>query len=156
MTDLRMQRRLASQILKVGLERVWIDPEQLGDVASAITREDVKELIEKGVIKKKPVRGISRGRFRSRLKQIRKGRRSGPGSRKGACGARDPRKEQWMRRIRAQRRRLRELRDSGLISRSTYRMLYRKSKGGEFRSVSHLELYIRTHGLMSTEVRKEE
>ena len=47
-----------------------------------------------------------------------------------------------MMRIRALRKRLRELRDKGVIDRRTYRMLYLKAKGGEFRSVSHLNAYI--------------
>jgi large subunit ribosomal protein L19e len=41
---------------------------------------------------------------------------------------------------------LRELKESGEIDRQTYRMLYRKAKGGEFRNVAHLEAYIEAHG----------
>ena len=147
MTDLRTQRRLAAQVLKVGESRVWIDPENIDEVASAITKEDIRELIEDGIIKRKPQKGISRGRFRKRLKQSKKGRHSGPGSRAGAKGARNPSKRQWIKRIRAQRRHLRELRDSSEIDRHTYRMLYRKAKGGEFRSVGYMESYIKAHGL---------
>ena len=39
MTGLTSQRRLAAQILKIGQNRVWIDPERIDDVEVAITRE---------------------------------------------------------------------------------------------------------------------
>ncbi|MGB9684737.1 MAG: 50S ribosomal protein L19e, partial [Candidatus Bathyarchaeales archaeon] len=32
MTSLKSQRRLAAQILKIGQERVWIDPNRVDDV----------------------------------------------------------------------------------------------------------------------------
>jgi len=145
---LRLQRRLAAQILKCGENRVWIDPNALEDVSSASTKDDIRELIESGVIKRKPVKGISRARINARKAQRRKGRRRGHGRRKGKKTARMPRKELWMTRIRAIRRRLRYLRDSGVIDRRTYRMLYMKAKGGEFRSVSHLNAYLQTQGIV--------
>ncbi|RLI87113.1 MAG: 50S ribosomal protein L19e [Archaeoglobales archaeon] len=140
--DLRLQRRLAAEILKCGMNRVWFDPTALDEISSAATKDDVRELVEKGVIKRKPVKGVCRVRINYRKMQRRKGRRRGHGSRKGKKTARLSRKEAWMIRIRALRRKLRELRDSGAIDRRTYRILYRKAKGGEFRSVSHLESYI--------------
>ena len=146
--DLRLQRRLAAQILKCGQNRVWFDPSALEDISSAATKEDIRELIEKGVIKRKPVKGVCRVRINKRKAQKRKGRRRGHGSRKGKKTARLSRKEQWMMRIRAIRKRLRFLRDNGLIDRRTYRMLYRKAKGGEFRSVAHLNAYIKQMGLL--------
>ena len=50
MTDLSSQRRLASQILKIGKNRVWVDPERMSDVEGAITREEVRKLIHEKVI----------------------------------------------------------------------------------------------------------
>jgi len=84
--------------------------------------------------------------------QKRKGRRRGHGSRKGKKTARLSRKAAWILRIRALRRRLRYLRDTGIIDRRTYRMLYMKAKGGEFRSVSHLNAYLESQGLIKKEV----
>ncbi|AFD00095.1 LSU ribosomal protein L19E [Methanocella conradii HZ254] len=142
MADLANQKRLAADILKIGVTRVWMDPERLEDIATAITREDLRKLIEDGVIKRKPVVGISRGRARERAAKRAKGHRKGHGSREGAAGARAPKKEQWMRRIRAQRKVLRAMRDEKAIDARTYRILYRKAKGGEFRNVAHLKSYI--------------
>lgn len=151
MVDLAIQKRLASEILGVGQTRVWIDPGKMEEVAKAITREDIRGLIEQGVIKRKPVRGISRGRARERALKRAKGRRRGHGSRKGAKGARSPSKEQWMKRIRALRKRLRELRDAGKITKSLYRKLYLKAKGGEFRSVAHLNAFLKSQALLKEE-----
>ncbi len=140
--DLRLQRRLAAEVLECGENRIWFDPEAIEEISTASTKQDIRELIEKGVIKRKPVKGVCRARInRMRLKK-RKGRRSGYGSRKGKKTARMPRKRLWMLRIRAIRRRLKDLKASGQIDRKTYRILYRKAKGGEFRSVAHLNAYV--------------
>lgn len=142
--DLKFQRRLAASVLECGENRVWFDPTALDEIAGAATKEDIRELIERGVIKRKPVKGISRARINKRRAQRRKGRRRGHGSRKGRKTARMPRKRLWIIRIRAIRRRLKYLRDTGEIDRRTYRILYRKAKGGEFRSVAHLNTYLET------------
>ncbi len=149
MPDFTTHRRLAAAELKVGESRVWINPdtEAAGAIADAITREDIRAQIEAGNIKAKPKKGNSRARIRARAEQRAYGHRKGPGHRKGAKGARTPRKEQWMAKIRALRRRLKELREEDQIDRHTYRMLYRKSKGGEYRSTAHLNAYIKAKGL---------
>jgi large subunit ribosomal protein L19e len=149
--NLKLQRRLAAEILKVGENSVWMDPDELETIAEAVTKEDVRGLIEEGIIRRKPVKGVSRARIRKRRMQRKKGRRRGHGRRKGKKTARMPKKERWMMRIRALRRKLRELRDSGKIERRTYRMLYRKAKGGEFRSIAHLESYIIANKLIKEE-----
>ncbi|MGD2065814.1 MAG: 50S ribosomal protein L19e, partial [Candidatus Bathyarchaeota archaeon] len=43
--SLKSQRRLAAEIMKVGENRVWIDPERIDYVEAAITREEIKKLI---------------------------------------------------------------------------------------------------------------
>ena len=62
MTNLTNQRRLASRIMKVGHNRVWIDPQRIEDVESAITREEVRKLVHEKVIAATPIQGVSRGR----------------------------------------------------------------------------------------------
>ncbi|WP_457614643.1 50S ribosomal protein L19e [Methanopyrus sp.] len=145
--NLLPQRRMAAEILKCGVHRVWIDPERLEEVARAQTREDIRRLIKEGAIRKKPIKGQSRVRARKRHEQRKKGRQRGPGRRKGAKEARMPRKRAWIQRIRPIRRKLRELRDSGKIDRSTYRKLYMMAKGGYFRDTSHLLAYIEENDL---------
>lgn len=142
MSDLANQRRLASKILECGLDRVWLNPDASKEIASAITREDIRGLIEKGTIKAKPVKGVSRGRARALAAKRKYGHRKGHGSRKGTKGARTPKKELWIKKIRALRRRLKELRADGTLDKSVYCRLYRKAKGGEYRSVAHLNSHI--------------
>jgi large subunit ribosomal protein L19e len=151
--DFSTLRRIAASELGIGQSRVWINPdtEIVGELTDAITREDVRSQIDAGNIKAKPKKGNSRARFKLRASKRAYGHRKGPGHRKGAKGARTPSKEQWMAKIRALRRRLRELKDADQIDRHTYRMLYRKSKGGEYRSTSHLNAYIKAKGLARSE-----
>ena len=142
MTDLKAQKRLAADVLGVGENRVWFDPDAQGEIADAITRDDVRELVDEGVIDAKDAKGNSRGRARERAEKRSYGHQKGHGSRKGKSGARENRKDKWEQDIRAQRRRLRELRDDGDIDRSQYRELYDQASGGEFDSVADLERYI--------------
>ncbi|MEM1989819.1 MAG: 50S ribosomal protein L19e, partial [Candidatus Bathyarchaeia archaeon] len=73
--SLKSQRRMAAEILGVGEERVWIDPERIEEVEAAITREDIKRLIHEGVIRKLKDKGVSRARARIIHEKKRKGRR---------------------------------------------------------------------------------
>jgi large subunit ribosomal protein L19e len=149
--DLRNQRRLAAELLKCGENRVWMDPEQLEEIEKAVTRRDIQNLIKQGIIKARKIRGNSRGRIRKRMLQKKKGRRKGHGSRKGKATARLPKKRAWIKTIRPIRTYLRELRDKGLIDRKTYRLYYRRAKGGQFRSKAHVRLHLETEGLLKVE-----
>ena len=151
MSDLFNQRRLASKVLECGLDRVWLNPEAREEITAAITREDIRGLIEKGTIKIKPVRGISRGRARALAAKRNYGHCKGQGSRKGKKGARTSKKEQWIKKIRALRRRLKELRAEGMLDKSVYCRLYRKAKGGEYRSVSHLNSHLGSEKMLKKE-----
>ena len=142
MTDLSAQKRLAADVLDVGKNKLWFDPEAQGDIAEAITREDIRELVDDGVIRAEAPKGNSRGRARERQAKRSYGHQTGAGSRKGRAGARQNKKQDWESRIRAQRNHLRELRDEGDLDRSTYRDLYDKAGGGEFDSVADLQRYI--------------
>jgi large subunit ribosomal protein L19e len=112
--------------LKVGYNRVWIDPERAKEAETAITRKEVSKLIKDGVIKARPDKGVSRSRAKILHKKKRKGRRSNAGSREGAKYARMPKKD---------------------ITNTTYRKLYALAKGGAFRDVSHLRQHIESKEL---------
>jgi len=139
MSDLKNQKRIAAAVLGCGVHRVWLDPERESDIENAISRADVRELIDDGAIRANPVKGVSRGRARALTAKRSYGHCKGAGRRKGAAGARNPSKKVWIRKIRAIRRELRVLRDDGTIESSTYRMMYRKAAGGQFRSVAHMK-----------------
>jgi large subunit ribosomal protein L19e len=142
MTDLANQRRLAAEVMDIGVNRVRMNPEAYKDISTALTREDIRKLIGEKKIGKREINGNSRGRTRKADEARDYGHRKGHGSRNGAKGARRPKKEQWMKKIRALRSLLKEKRDNNTIDVSTYRKLYRKAKGGEFRSRAHLNANI--------------
>jgi large subunit ribosomal protein L19e len=140
--NLTNQRRLAAALLEIGVNRVWIDPEKIEDVEGAITRDEIRKLIHEGAIKTLPERSTSRGRARVLAQKKRTGRRIGMGTKKGKTYAEVSEKTRWMHRIRTLRKKLTELRDQRVITVSTYRSLYMKAKGGEFRSLAELERHI--------------
>lgn len=133
---------MAASILKCGINAVWMDHDRVDEIAKAVIKDDIRILINGKAIKKRQAIGISSGRKKFNMKQKEKGRRRGHGSRKGAKYARLPRKERWIRTIRPIRTYLRGLRDEKKIDKSTYRLYYRKTKGGEFRNKRHLETHL--------------
>jgi large subunit ribosomal protein L19e len=139
---------MASSILKCGISRVWMDSDRTDEIAKAVTRNDIKILINGGAIKSKQIQGISRGRIRLNQKQKKKGRRKGHGSRKGAKYARQPRKNRWIKTIRPIRAYLKELRSNNSIEKNVYRRYYLKAKGGEFRSKHHLKTHLSSDGFL--------
>ena len=145
---LTSQKRIAAQLLKCSESRIYFDPEHLDDVKEAITKQDMRELINANIVQKKPIKGVSRVRANKKLKQKRKGRQQGMGSRKGKRTARLPGKEMWMAKVRAQRKFLKGLKVKKLITLEVFWDLYRKSKGGFFRSVRHIKYYLNDKGLI--------
>ncbi len=138
---------MAAEVLKVGLNRVWIDPEKAEDVESAITREEIRKFIREKTIRKLPEKGVSRVRARIRHEKKKKGRRRGPGGHVGPQSSRTPRKETWMNKIRAQRKEMFKLRRKHAITPEAYRSLYIMAKSGSFISVADLKRYMDAHNL---------
>ncbi|MEM0091941.1 MAG: 50S ribosomal protein L19e [Saccharolobus sp.] len=137
MSNLKPQKRLAAKVAKVGLKRVKIPVEFMAEVQEALTKNEIRRLIKEGKIIILNKTGISTGRLNKRRKnRLLKSEGRKVGSRKGKKGARAKRKEMWVRRIRKIRRYLRWLRDNNVIDNHTYRMLYLKAKGGNYKGVS--------------------
>lgn len=141
------QKKMAAQILKCGVNRIWINPSYLDQVAQSVQKDDIREAIDSGWIKAKAIQGTSRVRALKRLEQKRKGRRKGHGKRSGSANARNPRKQQWMRTIRAQRHTLKDMREDGTLDRSQYRHYYLKAKGGSYRSIAHMKTQMGIEGI---------
>jgi len=142
------QKVLAAKVAGVGLSRVALDPLRYEDIKEALTKEDIRGLIKQGAIKISPIRGPSRHRARARHKQQKKGRQMGQGTRRGSKFARNPRKQQWMRKIRKIRSTILGLKEKTLLDTKTYRDLYLKAKGGFFRDRGHLMFYIESNKLL--------
>ena len=56
--NLKPQKRMAASILKCGENRVYFDPYLIEDIAMAITREDIRNLVKEGAIQKRYKKGI--------------------------------------------------------------------------------------------------
>ena len=149
--DLSLQKRLASEILSVGKDRIWIDPNKIQDVSKALSRSDILDLIDKGIIRVKQVKGQSRTWANYIKEQKKKGRRKGAGSRKVGRKARLDKKENWIKRIRAIRNLLRELKEKNIIDKKLYRDLYKRAKSNEFKSKRAVLIYLKDLGILKNE-----
>jgi len=139
---MNLQRKLASKILKCGVEKVWIDPKN-EKVGQAITRRDIRRFIKEGVIKKLPNKKKAKRKTRKRQQKT--------GSRKGSRGARIGKKTEWLRVVRPQRRLLKELKEKGQLNLHVYRKVYKMIKGNAFRSKAHLMSYLKDKELLKSE-----
>lgn len=140
--ELKLQKRLAGEVMKCSPYRVSFNVQRLGDIKEAITKADIRSLVGQGVIIKNPIVGISKFRARKIKCQKRKGRRKGPGCKKGPKRSRLSRKRAWINKVRCQRRFLAELKEKKLVSTRTVHMIYQKIKGGFFRSRRHIKLFL--------------
>jgi large subunit ribosomal protein L19e len=139
---LQKRKRIAALLLKTSQKNVVFDNDELNSIKESITKADIRKLIGSGTITIKAKNGPSRVRARKNKLQKVKGRRTGQGSRKGRATARSEKKREWINRIRKQRSLLRTLKENKKIDNDVYRELYRKAKGGFFRNIRHLKMYL--------------
>lgn len=78
--------------MRCGKKKVWLDPNEVNEIANTNSRQNIRKLIKDGLIIKKPVAVHSRARVRQFTEARRKGRHCGFGKRKGTANARTPRK----------------------------------------------------------------
>jgi len=148
MSDLKTQKRIAAGVLGIGKSRVWVNPAAAVDIAQAMTREDVRGLIEQGLIQEKPKKVQTRARAKKRVILARKRKSVGHGKRKGTAGGRKGQKVKWMERIRSQRKFLKNLKQKGAIDARVYRKYYLTAKGGGYPNIRTLKESMKTGGVL--------
>lgn len=139
-------RRMAAQLLDAGRKRVTFDQAQLGEIGKAVTKDDVRKLIDADAITVKREKGVprTRGRLRTVKRRL---RGAGVGGRRGSANARTTRKRHWAMTVRAQRTLLRQLRDDSKLLQG-YREIYWKIKGGAFPDKAHMITYLKERGYL--------
>ena len=152
---LNNQRRIAAQILGVGMSKIWFNPEKLSEIKEAITKSDIRSLIRAKIIIAKKTPHQSKSRTRKLRIKKRKGLRSGQGSRKGKRTARLSRKKIWIAKIRTQRGFLRLLKEKKLIENNKFVDMMAKAKGGFFRNKRHIKLYLQEKDILK-KIKKNE
>ena len=139
-------KRVASEILKAGQTKIWINPEEGQRVKEALTKEDVRALIRDGIVRKRKDNLQSRARARALAEKKKKGRKKGPGKRTGKKKARSDKKEKWIKNVRAQRNALRELKEKGVKLKKPARNIYLMIKGGYFKGKKYIQTMVEERG----------
>ena len=124
---LSTQKKLAADIMGVGVGKVWFDPLRLDEIQQAITREDVKGLIKERTISQKVA-------FRRRRNKPKKAKRA-QSRRRRPSGT----KREYMNKIRKMRKHLEAVYAKGEISIESRYKLRGLAKAGQFRTLKHLQ-----------------
>jgi len=135
-------KRLAADMMGIGVNRVRILPDRFKEADKALTRADVRNLIKSGVVKKVPVKG--------RRKKERSSER-GHGSRKGTAKTRRGSKDVWMAKVRSQRSLLRQVLAEGALDPTNKRKIYNRVKSGLFRSKRAFITYLKEAGMLKAD-----
>ncbi len=131
-------KEAAAEIMKTGTSKIRFKEGGSQKVKESLTKEDLRALINEGIIFKVKANAQSKSRARALQVQKKKGRKRGQGTRKGTAKSRMKPKENWINRIRVQRELLKNLRKEGKITKAIYRKTYKMAKGNYFRGKTHL------------------
>lgn len=129
--SLNRKKKLIARTLGVGANRVILDTNAKEEIKEAITRQDIRELANSGVIRLKPIRGVkkkmkkkSRKKFGSRKKMIKK------------------RKQVYVKLTRKLRNYLKKWKNINKIKREDYEKLARRIRAKEL-NMAHLKEALR-------------
>ena len=132
--NLAKKKSLAAKTLKVGKGRLQFKQENLSEIKEAITRQDIKQLNQEGIISIKPVKG--------RKKNVTRKHRRGPGKIKMKV---NKRKQEYVKVTRKLRAYAMSLRDRGVLDRELYKKIRNKIRMREFKSKAGMKDFLMNH-----------
>ena len=132
--NLANKKALAAKALKVGKGRLQFKTENLTEIKEAITRQDIKQLKDEGIISIKPVKG--------RKTNVKRKHRRGPGKIKMKV---NKRKQEYVKITRKLRAYAMSLRDRGVLERELYKKIRNKIRMREFKSKANMKDFLKAH-----------
>ncbi len=146
---MRFAKRAAGSIMKRGISSIRIKPASAAEVGKALTKDDIRKLIGSGGIYATEKKHNASRRSKL-LKQAREeGRRRGVGRRRGSNKARIGRV--WEKKVRSQRRLLKELKAMKKIDTKMFNDFYKHIKGNEYATKATMLLHLRDQGISITD-----
>jgi large subunit ribosomal protein L19e len=132
--NLNNKKALAAKALKVGKGRLQFKIENLSEIKEAITRQDIKQLKDEGIISIKPIKG--------RKTNVKRKHRRGPGKIKMKV---NKRKQEYVKITRKLREYAMSLRDRGVLQRDLYKKIRNKIRMREFKSKANMKDFLNKH-----------
>jgi large subunit ribosomal protein L19e len=129
--NLRNKKRLASEILGAGRNRIRFDVQRLSEIKEAITKQDIRDLYHDGFIEILPAKG------RKRLTKRKNKKGAGNVEKKVS-----KRKQTYVKITRKLRAYLKDLKNQDKISKELYWATRKKIKMRTFKSKASLKEYI--------------
>ena len=126
--QLNKKKGLAARTLKVGKNKIIFNKQRLDEIKEAITKQDIKDLVNDGAIYINKAKG--------KKKKIRRGTRRREGSIKVKI---NKRKEEYINLTRKLRALLFKLRKKGILTAEEYLKLRKEIRARAFRSKEHMK-----------------
>lgn len=125
------KRDLASKALKVGKDRIVFVRARLEEIKEAITKQDIRDLVESGAIIVKPVKG--------RKTNVKRRNRRGVGKIKKKI---NKRKKEYVAITRKLRNYVRELEKQGKLTKDEVKEIRKNIRNRAFKSKANLKLHV--------------
>ncbi|UCD20870.1 MAG: 50S ribosomal protein L19e [archaeon] len=137
MKTFQAQKQMAARVMKVGVNKVYFDPERMDDIKEAVTKQDIVTLIKDKAIKKRPIRGVKKRAHKKKLERKKKGRRRGVGKVRKRV---NKRKQTYVKKIRKIRDYLQKVKP--LIPKEEFLKIKKLIKGGYITEIKDIKTKI--------------
>ena len=131
MQELRKRKALASKVLGVGKNKIIFDSSKLPEIKEAITKQDIRDLYDAGIIMIRESRGTK--------KKIKRTTKRGPGKMKRKV---KPGKREYVIITRKLRGYVSELKTQGKLNQNEFENIRKKIKARAFKNKAHLKEHL--------------